>query len=144
MADTKVSRYIKTNDKLAAALSMLLPAEIRDDLRRRKVPAKEVIALFEIDHVEFHTWAEDNSVNEWWNLDWKDVASHREKTRIDQGKIAKVRKKVKREALEKANDDVRRILLGERPKFSPKAKPRWKRKVNGKTVRVDEYGKEII
>jgi len=139
---TKITRHIRTDERVAAALSLLLPAEVRDDLRRRKVPAKEVISLFELDHVQFHTWAEDSTVNEWWNLTWLEKHVHREKTRIDQGKIAKVRRRAKREALEKAQGKVQEILLGKRWTKAP-SKPKWKRKINGKTVRVDANGKEL-
>lgn len=107
------------------------------------MPAKEVIALFELDHVRFHTWAEDETVNEWWNLTYLEKHVHREKTRIDQGKIAKVRRRAKREALEKAQAKVQEVLLGKRWDKKPDNKPKWKRKINGKTVRVDANGKEL-
>jgi hypothetical protein len=67
----------------------LLPQEVRDDLRARRVDAAEVLALFEWDHIVLH--AHDGS-DLWWNLDPKLVAAHREKSRKDTAIVAKVKR----------------------------------------------------
>ncbi len=79
--------YVPLPERLAATLACLLPQEQRDDLRRRKVQAKAVVALFHFDHVIFHA---HGGAAKWWNLDPKLVAVHREKTaKIDVPAIAK-------------------------------------------------------
>lgn len=86
--------YIPLPEKLASALACLLPQEVRDDLRRRKVPAQEVISIFEIDHVQHHSL---DGVDSWWNLDPRIKADHQEKTRkIDIPAIAKVKRNEKK------------------------------------------------
>lgn len=81
--------YVRMEDKLAAALACLLLQEQRDELRRGKVPAADILALFEWDHIVLH--AHDGS-DLWWNLDPKLVAVHREKSRRDTAIVAKVRR----------------------------------------------------
>jgi hypothetical protein len=41
-------------ESLAAARVMLLPQEVRDDLRARRVPAKVVNSMFTDDHIDLH------------------------------------------------------------------------------------------
>src|ERR1700730_3303621 len=79
--------YIPFPERLAAALACLLPAEQRDDLRARKVPAEEVLALFNFDHIVLHAF---DGEDRWSNLDPKLVAPHREKSRHDTAIVAKV------------------------------------------------------
>ncbi len=95
--------YVPLPERLAATLACLLPQEQRDDLRRRKVKANAVLALFHFDHVIFH--AHGGSAK-WWNLDPKLVAVHREKTaKIDVPAIAKGKR------ITRANDEFFRRLL---------------------------------
>ena len=42
---------IRKDEYLAAALACLLPQEQRDELRRARVPAQDVIRLFSPDHI---------------------------------------------------------------------------------------------
>lgn len=58
-------KYIPMREKLAAALSMLLPAIVRDDLRARQVPAQTVIAAFTPDHNVLHALG---GSDRWYNL----------------------------------------------------------------------------
>ena len=58
-------KYIPLPERLASALSMLLPQEQRDDLRARKVPAKAVIRLFTPDHIILHA---HGGPGKWWNI----------------------------------------------------------------------------
>lgn len=39
--------------------------EERDDLRRRKVPAAQIVRMFTPDHVALHCWG---GADKWWNL----------------------------------------------------------------------------
>lgn len=78
--------YIRLPEKLAATLACLLPQEIRDDLRRRKVPASEVISLFHFDHIALHAFGGSDL---WHNLDPKTVEIHREKSKRDTSIAAK-------------------------------------------------------
>jgi len=66
-----------------------LPQEQRDILRDRKVPAKEVIRLFNFDHIVLYALGGSDL---WWNLDPKLLIIHREKSRTDTGIVAKVRR----------------------------------------------------
>jgi hypothetical protein len=95
--------YVPLPERLAATLACLLPQEQRDDLRRRKVKAKAVLALFHFDHIVFH--AHDGPAS-WWNLDPKLVAAHREKTaKIDVPAIAKGKR------ITRANEEFAHRLL---------------------------------
>ncbi len=94
--------YVSLREKLAAALSMLLPADVRDDLRERRVPAKTVIGLFDLDHVVFHAWG---GPDRWWNLTPLLRAAHREKSRRDKSAIAKS------DRIAKEHQDFRRRIL---------------------------------
>ena len=40
-------KYVGMREKWAAALSMLLPQEVRDELRAKRVPAKTIIGMFD-------------------------------------------------------------------------------------------------
>lgn len=97
--------HIPYPERLAAALACLLPAAQRDELRRRRVPAKDVIALFHDDHIVLHAFG---GADEWWNIDPKLVATHREKSRGDTAIVAKAVRVRDREAIHQArrNPDV--------------------------------------
>lgn len=82
----RARKYVSLREKLAAALSMLLPQEQRDELRDRKAPAKSVISLFDQDHVILHALGGEDR---WWNLTPMLRAAHREKARRDTSIVAK-------------------------------------------------------
>lgn len=79
-------KYVAIREKWAAALSLLLPQDVRDNLRERKVPAKTVIALFDQDHVVLHAF---DGPDRWWNFTPMLRAVHREKSRRDTSIVAK-------------------------------------------------------
>ena len=82
-------KYVPYPERLAAALACLLSQDVRDEMRRHKVPATAVLRLFEWDHI--HLFSLGGS-SDWWNLDPKMKAVHREKSRKDTGIAAKVKR----------------------------------------------------
>ena len=80
-------KYVAIREKWAAALSMLLPQAQRDELRERHATAKEVIGLFDQDHVIFHVIG---GPDKWWNFTPMLRAPHRQKSRRDTSTVAKV------------------------------------------------------
>ncbi len=82
-------KYIPLPEKLAAALACLLPQERRDDLRARKIPASEILALFQWDHIILFSFDGSDS---WWNLDPKTVLEHRQKSKADTSIVAKAKR----------------------------------------------------
>ncbi len=112
--------YIPFPERLAAALSRLLPPEQEKELRERRVSAKAIIALFHNDHIVLH--ALDGS-DLWWNLDPKIIAPHLEKSRRDTSIVAKVRR------IEKEPEKWR-SLSG--PKQSPAPSRRRKVKIRNR------------
>jgi hypothetical protein len=86
---TRPRKYVAMREKWAAALSMLLPQAVRDELRERRAPAKEVIALFDQDHVVFHAIG---GADRWFNFTPMLRPLHREKSKRDISTIAKVRR----------------------------------------------------
>lgn len=58
-------KYITLPERLAAAYLMLLPQDVRDDLRARRVPAKRIIAMFTDDHGVLHAFG---GADKCWNL----------------------------------------------------------------------------
>jgi hypothetical protein len=82
---------IRPQEYLAAALACLLPQEQRDILRRDKVPAASVIRLFSPDHIGLHCFEEPDR-DLWYNLNPMLRVLHKEKSRIDTGKAAKVKR----------------------------------------------------
>lgn len=86
----RARKYISLREKLAAALSMLLPQEQRDALRARKAPAKAVIACFDFDHVVLHALL---GPDRWHNLTPLLRTIHRqEKSPRDTSIVAKTRR----------------------------------------------------
>ena len=124
---TRARKYISLREKLAAALSMLLPAEQRDDLRERKVSAKSVIALFDQDHNILHAFGGEDR---WWNLTPLLRAAHREKARRDTSIVAKSVRIVADEAehqarmAEKAGEERRAAILRAAVESAGRARPR--------------------
>lgn len=98
----RARKSISLREKLAAALSMLLPQEDRDALRAAKASAAKVIGLFQFDHVVLHAIG---GSDDWPNLTPMLIAPHREKSRRDTSIVAKV-KRVSRE-----HEDFRARML---------------------------------
>lgn len=98
----RARKYISLRERLAAALSMLLPQEQRDELRASKAPAKTVIALFHTDHNILHALG---GADRWWNLTPMLRQPHKEKSRRDTSIVAKVRR------VSKEHQEFRRNLL---------------------------------
>jgi hypothetical protein len=91
--------YIPLPERLAAALVCLLPPLRRDELRRYKASADDVIALFQFDHIRLYALERnDPDVDRWFNLDPKDIGSHKTKSATDTGRVAKVKRIVKKQA----------------------------------------------
>jgi len=87
-------KAVKSKDKLAAALSMLLPQTERDILRAARAPAAVVLARFEFHHVIPHC-APFSGSDAWWNLDAMPKKAHRARSRglmSDTSIIAKVKR----------------------------------------------------
>lgn len=112
--------HINLTEKLAAALSLLLPSAQRDDLRRRTppAPASEVVSLFQFDHAVLH--CHDGS-DEWHNLTPMLIAAHREKSRRDNTVVAKVR-----HLDEKWSSFTAAMAKGRKPKRQPSRWPKQK------------------
>ncbi|HLH92111.1 MAG TPA: hypothetical protein VKX28_27065 [Xanthobacteraceae bacterium] len=85
----RARKYISLREKLAAALSLLLPQELRDELRAAKVPAKSVISMFHQDHNILFAL---DGADKWWNLTPLLKDPHRQKSRRDTSIVAKVRR----------------------------------------------------
>jgi 5-methylcytosine-specific restriction endonuclease McrA len=128
-------KYLRLRDRLAAALSMLLPQEQRDELRSRKATAKEVIGLFDQDHVVLHSLG---GSDKWWNLTPMLRHPHRLKSQQDTSTVAKVRR------LEQDAVDFRRRVLAKpcgakRPKSGKWHNRPWpRRKVRANNMSVDK------
>jgi hypothetical protein len=84
---------------LATALSCLLSYEERTALRRAKVSAESVIALFEMHHIRHHALnADDPEVDAWHNLHPMLREDHKARFAQDAAAIAKV-KRIRRKDL---------------------------------------------
>lgn len=81
------SRYIPKDEKIAALLIRLLPADIQSSFYDKKVPAAEILKLFEWDH--YPKRFVDGGPNEWWNVRPLSSEEHKVKTRKDKGELAK-------------------------------------------------------
>lgn len=82
--------YIPYPERLAASLACLLPQDVRDQLRRDKVPAEQVISRFHFHHIEHHA---GGGADDWHNLDPQRIDDHKERTaKIDIPAIAKVKR----------------------------------------------------
>ena len=78
--------YIPYCERLASALACLLPQEQRDALREDKVGSQFILNLFQFDHIVLHA---QGGGDNWWNLDPKQIAEHREKSKRDTAIVAK-------------------------------------------------------
>jgi hypothetical protein len=95
-------KYVAIREKWAAALSMLLPQALRDELREKRAPAKTIISMFDQDHVVFHAWG---GPDRWWNFTPLLRPAHREKSRRDKSTIAKTAR------VSAQHEDFRRRVL---------------------------------
>jgi hypothetical protein len=82
-------KAIPLEQQLASALACLLPQDKRDELRRAKVPAKDVIRLFSQDHIGLYCFKAPDR-DEWHNLTPILRAAHAEKSKRDTSIAAKV------------------------------------------------------
>lgn len=81
------SRYIPKNEKIAALLIKQLPSDVQNDLYDRKVPAEQILSMFEWDHWP-HRFV-DGGPNEWWNIRPLSPDEHKKKTARDKAELAK-------------------------------------------------------
>jgi hypothetical protein len=107
-------KHIPLAEKLAATLACLLSQQERDAMRERKTTAAAVIRLFEFDHLVLHAMG---GCDAWHNLDPKQVAHHRAKSRRDTGIAAKA-KRIDR----KWHEFMAAVAAGRKP---PPRKSRW-------------------
>lgn len=91
--------HISLTTKLASALLALghVPYE-----QAKKMTAKSIIALYQFDHGILHAI---DPIDEPWNLTPRLKEAHREKSRADTSKVAKVKR------LSAAQEELRRALL---------------------------------
>lgn len=82
-------KAIPFEQQLAAALACLLPQTQRDELRRARVPAKDVIRLFTMHHVEFFALG---GGCQWHNLHPMIRPEHEARFAADVAAIAKVKR----------------------------------------------------
>lgn len=111
-------KAIPLGEQLGAALACLLPQEIRDELRLRKAPWRQVRSLFEMHHIVLH--AHDGS-DRWHNLHPMLKEEHRERSKIDTSIAAKTRR-----LDDKWRSFMRAIAKGQKPKKRGKSK--WQRR----------------
>lgn len=81
------SRYIPKKEKIAALLVELLPEGMRLDLYKRKVPAEDILRMFEWDH--YPRRFVDGGSNEWHNIRPMRPMDHLIKTAKDKAELAK-------------------------------------------------------
>ena len=82
-------KAIPLAEQLASALACLLPQAQRDELRAAKVPAKSVIRLFTMHHLDYWTFSENDR---WWNLDPLLRRVHDARFPADAAAIARVKR----------------------------------------------------
>lgn len=88
-------KYIPLKQKLAAALTHLLPMDIRSSGKT----ADEIISMFDFHHEVFHV---HEGADTWTNLTPMLRQDHRERTKRDLATIAKGKRIQKKEAAHKA------------------------------------------
>ena len=115
---TRKRKHISLTTKLAASLSLLLPQEVLNEARRRKLSAEEILAVFDFDHIQLHSLG---GSDEWWNLHPLLRAAHRLKSRGDTTIAAKV-KRVSRKELEHKQKMQAKLLPAPTFKERPKQK----------------------
>lgn len=102
-------------------------------MRESKVDASAVLKLFQFDHIVLHSFG---GSDEWWNLDPKQVADHKIKSRRDTAIAAKAKR-----IDPKWQEFTRAIAAGKRP---PRRLSRWpKRKFYSgfKSVKISHTSK---
>ena len=139
-------KHVSLKQRLATALSMLLPQTERDILRGARAPAEVVLARFEFHHVVPHC-APFNGSDAWWNLDAMPKKTHRARSkgmRSDTSIIAKVKRlRQSPQAIAgKPKPKVGKTVMvaGRRTTGVPRRSwgaPGLRRKVNGEVVRSE-------
>lgn len=129
--------YIPKDELIAAALRQAfdIPYE-----HARAMTAEQIISLFHVDHGIFKTWEENpGEFDKHWNLTFRQIRSHREKTKQDIKIIAKGRR------ITKVNEEFRARILAKtfggpmpepsRPKKKIPSRPfqKCKRKLRGRS-----------
>ena len=87
MSQTKRSRYIPADERIARLLWDKLPPDLKSRFYKERVDSSEILKLF-----EWHHWPhafEDGGPNEWWNLE----AIEPDKHKVETAKQAKARAK---------------------------------------------------
>jgi hypothetical protein len=82
-------KAIPLEQQLAAALACLLPQDKRDELRHTRAPAKAVIRLFTMHHLDFHALSNEDR---WFNLHPMTRPAHDARFAVDVAAIAKVKR----------------------------------------------------
>lgn len=108
-------KHIPLSERLAAAYLMLLPQDVRDDLRARRAPAREIIRMFTDDHGVLHALG---GADRCWNLTPRlRGPALKAKDNRDTSIVAKVRR----------NDDKWREFMRTISKKRPGRRPAKKR-----------------
>jgi hypothetical protein len=113
-------KHIPMIEIAACALAENLPNDLRNELRKDRIPAKEIIRWFTPDHVILHAWG---GADKWWNLTMRRRGAElKAKDAADTTRVAK-----DRHIHEKWDPFTRAMAKGTRP---PKRKSAWpKRKM---------------
>ena len=128
-------KYIPKDEKVAAALSLLLTEEERKQAREVPWTSAYILSLFEWHHVVPHAHGGSDT---WENLHPMRVAEHDARTKVDVTEIAKSKRIAKKELDHKIamletiieNDQNHHIAPKQKRKISSRgfghAQPRWK------------------
>lgn len=137
-------KAIKSKDKLASALAMLLPQSERDRMRRGQLRAEYILSLFEFHHIVFHA---HGGSDDWWNLHPMDKDEHRARSkglRSDTSVVAKVKRlrQSPQAVAGKPKPKVGKTPRVARRRITDVPKRSWgapglRRKVNGEVVRSE-------
>lgn len=84
-------KAIPLEQQLAAALACLLPEHLRTVMRNARLPAKSVLGVFTMHHIEFHAMG---GSDKWWNLHPMTRVAHAERFGKDVAAVAKVKRLV--------------------------------------------------
>jgi len=110
-------KHIPLGELLGATLAMLLPQDVRDDLRARRVPWRQVRGLFDFDHVVLHA---HGGADKWWNLTPMERGPHRIKAARDTRVVAKGKRISEQEERWRT---TMRLIGSKRKRLKPKG--RW-------------------
>jgi hypothetical protein len=82
-------KYILVDERLAAALAMLLPGLMREQMERERTRAKVIVGMFDFHHVVPHSLG---GRDRWYNLTPMLRSEHRAETKQTVKTVAKVRR----------------------------------------------------